>query len=251
MRSIVDARLVRFEADSRMSQHAHSSAVLGVVLGGAYEERTRGRVSQHAVGDMLFCPAGEPHAQSFSAEGATKLLLWLEPSILEDIGRRARLEEAPFARCVSAQPLARRLASELACGDDFSAMVADGLALEIAGLFCRSLREADDEPACASVGLARDYLHARAGETCSLAEVAAATGCEPAVLSRGFRTSFGMSVGDYARRLRLERAADRIASTRAPLSEIALECGFCDQAHMSRSFKAAYGTTPRRWRLGR
>lgn len=251
MRPIVDARLSRFEPDSHMSSHAHSGAVLGVVLGGAYEERTRGRASVHTAGDMLFCPAGEPHAQSFSAKGAVKLLLWLDPSVLGEMGRRARLEEAPFVRCAPAQPLARRLASELRSNDDFSTMVADGLALEIAGLFCRSLHDVTDEPASAPLGLARDYLHAHAGGACSLAEVAAATDCEPAVLSRDFRRSFGMSVGDYARRLRLERAAERIASTRAPLSEIALECGFCDQAHMSRSFRAAYGMTPRRWRLSR
>jgi AraC family transcriptional regulator len=234
-----------------MSSHAHPSAVLGVVLGGLYEERTRGRVSEHAPGDMLFCPAGEPHSQSFSARGATKLLLWLDPAVMSEMGRRARLEEAPFVRCAPVQPLARRLACELQGSDDFSAMVADGLALEIAGLFCRALHGAEEEQHPTWLGRARDHLHAHAGTSCSLAEIADAAGCAPVALARGFRRAFGMSVGDYARRLRLERAADRIASSRTPLSEIALECGFCDQAHMSRSFKAAYGVTPRRWRLGR
>lgn len=249
MRPIVDARLARFEPGSRMSSHAHSGAVLGVVLGGLYEERTRGRVSEHRAGDMLFCPAGEPHAQSFSAKGAVKLLLWLDPEVLGEMGRRARLEEAPFARCAEAQPLARRLASELEVADGFSAMVADGLALEIAGLFCRSLGADARDAIPAWLIRARDHLLCHAGEGCSLAEVALAAGCEASVLARAFRLSFGLSIGDYARRLRLERAAERIASSRMPLSEIALECGFCDQAHMSRSFKAAYGMTPRRWRL--
>lgn len=249
MRPIVDARLARFEPDSRMSRHAHSAAVLGVVLGGLYEERTRGRVSEHTAGDMLFCPAGEPHAQSFSAKGAVKLLLWLDPAILGEMGRRARLAEAPFVRCDPAQPLARRLASELKVGDDFSTLVADGLALEIAGLFCRTLRETESDRPPAWLDRAHDYLQAHVGTGCSLAELAAAADCDPASLARAFRRSFGISIGDYARRLRLERAAERIASSRAPLSEIALECGFCDQAHMSRSFKAAYGVTPRRWRF--
>jgi AraC family transcriptional regulator len=249
MRPIIDARLVRFEPDSCMSSHAHTEAVLGIVLGGLYEERTRGRVSEHSAGDILFCPADEPHAQSFSAKGAVKLLLWLDPELLGEMGRRARLDEAPFARCAEARPLARRLASELDVGDGFSSMVADGLALEIAGLFCRSLGADEGEALPAWLGRARDYLHAQAGDGCSLAEVARAAGCEPSALARAFRLSFGLSVGDYARRLRLERAAELIAGQRAPLSEIALACGFCDQAHMSRSFKAAYGMTPRRWRL--
>lgn len=251
MRPIVDARLARFNAGGCMSSHVHSSAVLGVVLGGAYEERTRGRVSEHSPGDVLFCPAHEPHAQSFSPQGAVKLLLWFDPAVLGEMGRKARLDEAPFVRCPPAQPLARRLAAELSSRDDFSPIVADGLALEIAGLFCRSLQDAGEPSVPSRLARAREHLHAHVGGGCSLAEVAEAAGCDAATLSRAFRRTFGMSVGDYARRLRLERAADRIASSRAPLSEIALECGFCDQAHMSRSFKAAYGMAPRRWRLGR
>lgn len=250
MGPVASARLARFAPNGDMAAHAHSSAVLGVVLGGAYRERTRGRESEHRPGDLLFCPADEPHAQSFSPHGAVKLLLWLDPAVLERMPGQARLREAPFIRSERATPLARRLVGELQAGDDCAAMVVDGLALEIAGLFCRGLA-ADDGEAPAWLRRARDYLHAHVGEGCALADVAAAVGRDPAALSRGFRRAFGASVGDYARRVRLEQACEMLARSRAPLSEIALDCGFCDQAHMSRSFKAAYGVSPRRWRAGR
>ena len=40
-------------------------------------------------------------------------------------------------------------------------------------------------------------------------------------------------------------------STDAPLSEIALDCGLADQAHLSRLFRRIVGETPRAWRRAR
>jgi AraC family transcriptional regulator len=34
-----------------------------------------------------------------------------------------------------------------------------------------------------------------------------------------------------------------------PLAEIALQCGFCNQAHFSQTFRQATGTTPSRYRV--
>jgi AraC-like DNA-binding protein len=66
--------------------------------------------------------------------------------------------------------------------------------------------------------------------------------------SRVFKRSFGVTPRDYVMRARLERAKTLLAGTSAPLSQVALDCGFCDQAHMSRIFHQVVGTTPSRWR---
>jgi transcriptional regulator GlxA family with amidase domain len=46
----------------------------------------------------------------------------------------------------------------------------------------------------------------------------------------------------------MRRAAALIAETRRPLAEIACECGFADQAHMTRALHKMLGETPRRLR---
>jgi AraC family transcriptional regulator len=79
---------------------------------------------------------------------------------------------------------------------------------------------------------------------------------ELAVLSRlsvsyfsvAFRRSFGASVQTFVARQRVERAKVLMLSTVQPLSEIALACGFCDQAHLCRQFRRITGGTPRSWR---
>ncbi|WP_265517180.1 GlxA family transcriptional regulator [Nitratireductor luteus] len=48
--------------------------------------------------------------------------------------------------------------------------------------------------------------------------------------------------------LRLERALQRLRSTDATITEIALACGFCDGPHLSRTLKAERGVTPAEYR---
>jgi AraC family transcriptional regulator len=70
-------------------------------------------------------------------------------------------------------------------------------------------------------------------------------------LAREFRDHFGLTVGDYVRRRRLARARHLLAHTDLPLSAAAADAGFADQAHLTRAFRAAFGTTPGRFRLDR
>jgi AraC family transcriptional regulator len=47
---------------------------------------------------------------------------------------------------------------------------------------------------------------------------------------------------------RLQLAAQYMRKTDKCLADIALRCGFCDQAHFSRRFKDSTGFTPAAWR---
>jgi len=66
-----------------------------------------------------------------------------------------------------------------------------------------------------------------------------------------FRNSVGDSPHEYIIRRRMERAQGLMLSTEAPLSEIAVECGLADQAHLTRLFRRVVGETPAAWRRAR
>jgi transcriptional regulator GlxA family with amidase domain len=68
---------------------------------------------------------------------------------------------------------------------------------------------------------------------------------------RAFRNSFGEPPHEYVIRRRVERAQGLMLSSEAPLSEIALDCGMADQAHLSRLFRRIVGQSPRAWRRAR
>jgi AraC family transcriptional regulator len=66
--------------------------------------------------------------------------------------------------------------------------------------------------------------------------------------SRAFKATFGTTVLDYIHRRRVERAQQLMLSSELPLAQIALSCGFADQAHYCRIFRTIVGLSPNVWR---
>jgi AraC-like DNA-binding protein len=74
-------------------------------------------------------------------------------------------------------------------------------------------------------------------------------GCSPRHLIRGFREQIGVTPKVGARILRFERAARAVRErTGVGLARIAAECGYHDQAHMTREFHSLAGLTPADYR---
>jgi AraC family transcriptional regulator len=69
-------------------------------------------------------------------------------------------------------------------------------------------------------------------------------GLSPAHFARAFKETLGRAPHQYLLALRLERARRLIETSNAGLSDIAQRTGFADQAHLTRLFKRAFGTTP-------
>lgn len=70
----------------------------------------------------------------------------------------------------------------------------------------------------------------------------------PAHFSRSFKLTFGDPPHAYVVKRRLETACRLMITSSAPLSEIALNVGFSDQAHLCRVFRQAFGQSPASWR---
>ena len=112
-------------------------------------------------------------------------------------------------------------------------------------------RDADEPHLCRSpawLRSAEELLRTRLGDCIGLSELAELVGVHAAHLARSFRVRYGVSVGEYGRRVRIEWAAAEVARGDRPLAEIAVETGFADQSHFTRLFKRHMGTTPAKFR---
>jgi AraC-like DNA-binding protein len=89
--------------------------------------------------------------------------------------------------------------------------------------------------------LARDLI---SDPDLSLSEWACKNGLHPGSLARGFGQQFEISPDSFRTVTRGRRALERIMSTDMPLSAVAVEEGFADQPHMSRTLKRLTGLTP-------
>lgn len=67
-------------------------------------------------------------------------------------------------------------------------------------------------------------------------------------LSRLFRVRYGMSFRTYLQKLRLEKAAELLRSTRLAVSTIARRVGYRDVSRFGQHFKRKFGAEPSRWR---
>jgi len=63
-----------------------------------------------------------------------------------------------------------------------------------------------------------------------------------------FRRSFGITPHTYVMRRRVAVAQQLLTRTDLGLVDIALKAGFCDQSHLSRSFRRFSGLPPRAYR---
>jgi AraC family transcriptional regulator len=97
----------------------------------------------------------------------------------------------------------------------------------------------------------RDHIDARLAEPLRVADLSSLLQLSEAHFSRSFRRTFGESPHAFLIRQRLQRAERYMLQTGASLSEIALRCGFTDQAHLSKHFREYTSRTPASWRRAR
>lgn len=96
--------------------------------------------------------------------------------------------------------------------------------------------------------LARQLILDHLGETLEVTELARACALSRSHFSRAFKCSTGLSPQDWIRQQRIARAKQLIQHTNLTLTQISLECGFCDQAHFSHIFTRSEGVSPFAWR---
>lgn len=66
--------------------------------------------------------------------------------------------------------------------------------------------------------------------------------------ARLFKRSMNTTFHQYVINRRVERARKLLTETNMPAAEIACECGFADQVHLTRLFKKIMGETPIKFR---
>jgi AraC family transcriptional regulator len=98
---------------------------------------------------------------------------------------------------------------------------------------------------------AKLLLNERLDAPPSLDELAGGLGCSPFHLSRTFHGVVGLSLRQYVKRLRARLAAERLAAGARDLTSLALDFGYFDHSHFTKSFRHEWGIPPSRFRAAR
>ncbi|WP_178129094.1 AraC family transcriptional regulator [Pseudomonas sp. ANT_J12] len=96
--------------------------------------------------------------------------------------------------------------------------------------------------------LVKQLILERLSDSLEVTELANACALSRSHFSRAFKCSTGLSPQDWIRCQRIAKAKQLIRDTDLTLTQISLECGFCDQAHFCHIFTRSEGINPFAWR---
>ena len=218
------------------------------------------RLTSLVSGKVAFIPAGLPIWSHVTETRPFRHLdLHFEAATME---RRLRQRLDPGTAATLARPVflhgdatIERLAGLLAAEIEkphHNDLVPEGLATTILGLVLGW----SASPAAAPRGgltpaqrrRVTDLMEAELHRRLSVAELAAAAGLSESWFAHAFRRTLGTSPARHLMAVRIERVQHLLKSENLTIGEVAAATGFADQAHLTRTFRAATGTTPAAWR---
>ena len=93
------------------------------------------------------------------------------------------------------------------------------------------------------------YIHGHYADKITLSKIAKAAGVSEREASRCFKKNIGQSPVEYLIAFRLNEAKKLLRESGLSVTEVSLRCGFSDSAYFGRVFRAAFGVTPRTYRM--
>jgi AraC family transcriptional regulator len=146
------------------------------------------------------------------------------------------------------------IAREASCGGAGSSLLVDALACQLAVHILRGHADVvfhdrqDEGLTSAQERAVHDFVEEHLHERIALDDLAAVASLSRCRFVRRFRLSTGTSPYVFVLDRRVARARLLLTRTGMPLSVVALRCGFADQSHLTRVFRARVGVTPGRFR---
>jgi AraC family transcriptional regulator len=235
---------VDYARDARVCEtHSHARFVL--VLRGALDLE-----GQHGASALWFCAPGETHTFRAGASGARCLILDMEPGWFARVRQGVSVLTASIGFSAGlVTHLAHRLHDEFRRRDEISRLAIESLAIGVVAEASRRAKRAAAAHPPAWLERARLFVDQHLAERLALATVAAIVGVHPVHLARTFRRTYDTTFSGYVRTMRVEFARQQLATTHAPLGDIAAAAGFYDQSHFCRLFKQATGVSPAAYRV--
>jgi AraC-like DNA-binding protein len=211
--------LERWPAAQCFPRHRHRAGYACLILEGGFEEAGDRGHFMMSPGDIVLHKPFEAHLDRFSARGARtinfRLVGWsghaADRAVAPDPDLIARLVERDITEARTAL-LATMVAQPNETGHDWP----DELA--------RCIRQ---------------------NPLTGVSEWASQNGLLLTSISRSFRRIYQVSPNTFRAETRARRAWRGIMGRQTPLAAIAVDSGFADQAHMTRSVRALTGRTPR------
>lgn len=229
-----------------------SASSVALVLSGSFVVRDRHGTSLLSEGSYFLASAGHCFACSHRhGEGDRCLSFRFEPELFERIAHDAGTKPVfahnrlPPLRALAPLTAAARLAMA-------QPVMMEEVAIELAGAVIGLSGSVAREAPSPHVGRMSEvlrYLAAHSAAPHTIPALARMAKLSPYHFLRSFKAATGVTPHQWLLRARLREAAQRLAATHYPVTDIALDVGFEDLSNFTRTFRAEFGASPREYRL--
>lgn len=220
--------------------HFHDNTHISFVLHGGCQEKKRDRY-ERLPGRITCYYAGEPHQVMNVADHSRHINIEIEPGFFQD----HHIAESSLFAALSKNPDAKFLMldiyREIVAADDLEK---SSIHLLLLNLIFNTNKFGSGDALPPWVNIVKERLNDNWNENTSLQELAETAGVHPVTISKYFPRYFSCTLGEYMRKLKIERSLALVKSPEASLTAVAYECGFADQSHFIRTFKQLTGFLP-------
>jgi len=224
--------------------HYHETLHLSFVLsGGNLEKRAKNDI-ERLPGVVTFYDAGEPHCSTRTIPFSRHINVEIEDAFLKRHGFNVNAMNLHFLKSPDAKFFMLKIFNELQAEDIFSTASTESLVL---GLLAITKRQSSHGTPPAWINLVHEFISDRWDEPLSLTDLSGIARVHTVTLSKYFPRYFGCSIGEYLRKIKIERALSLIEKSSLSLTSISNKCGFADQSHFIRTFKTQTGLLPKHY----
>lgn len=232
----------RFRPFAHVDRHRHNDAYACFLAGGPLHEEVGSRSWDHRSLTLIVHPAGEEHEDRFEGPALCINLqitsAWIKANLENPTpwAERRAFDRGPllFLGLRLFRLYNRRELGSLSL--DIEELAGELLSVDPGVAPCRIVPS--------RISRVVERIEAEPGVPLRLSECARLADVHPVYLARAFRKAYRMSLGEYQRQTRLRYAVDLLTSTGLAITDIASDCGFFDQSHLTKLLRRSTGFTP-------
>ncbi|QNL47863.1 helix-turn-helix transcriptional regulator [Olivibacter sp. SDN3] len=223
--------------------HYHENQHLTFILRGGNREQRKNKELETSPGDIVFYESGELHRNFGTKHPSKNINIEIAPPFFSSYDLDTTSFAATTLNYTNAKFALLKTYHECLTMDEDSQTAIHALLL--------SLMTSPDQIEKVDlrwVKLVREILNDQWNEQIPLREIATLVQVHPVTVSKFFPKYFHCTLGQYIRKLRIDKATTLLANSQLSLTEIAYQCGFFDQSHFIRVFKQITGFLPKEYR---
>jgi AraC family transcriptional regulator len=230
----------------RSEWHYHENPYFTLILSGGSQEQRKNSSLECKPGQVLFYNWQEPHKNGNYQRESRNFNIELDAVWMKESGINVKsVEETVGTRSPDVRFMMLKIFKEFLLNDTCSPLSVHQLTLALFGAMNSVNKSRHNPPWLIKLV---EILNDKWSENLSLKELSEILDVHPVTISKYCPKYFNCTLGEYVRKIRINKALDLLSSKKMSLSQIAYESGFADQSHFIRNFKEQTGFLPNSFR---